>query len=592
MRRRMSGCVLVLILVVGFLNYRLSPAVAASPDDNAALANWLPATTVVYANVRTADFQKDVQTLVGIVGKLSGSPVPDPLPQLDAGLTQFLGRPASLAKDVLPWLGDHVAVGYILSDADMKALFSSPNSAQGLVVLVSVKDQTAGDAFFKETLAKVNQTTPNLKATPVQIGGAAATLYAGLQIALVQAKGFYAVGQPGGIFEMNQALELKKPPLRADAGFTATMKLLKSGNLMNAYISPRLYQGVFQGMGTFLTAGTSSTSSAKTLTAMQNIYGAIHGQAFVARIDGKTLRFDVEQSYDSAKFKVALQNLYGAGFKVTSLKLPALSALWAAKIPASALLAVGLSGGLSDVYQEFKDIISSASSSGLMPQSQADQAQNQIKQVEAYIQSQFQLELQKDVFSWMSGEATFYLTYNPDSVLNKVASASSSTAGAPFDITFMVKSGNMKKTADFIQKLTTGLKKIDTLTVTDAGHGFSTISSADGYAVSYGLSGNTFVLTTSSGLAGTLAALQGKAPLSGSAAWKNAQKTALPTSAAVMFVSGDALLATVKAMTPPAVLDTPQNQQSLKALGNIESMAVYASIDNSTSAFSVQLTLR
>src|SRR5438067_12460418 len=146
MRRRIFWIIVLLSLIAGTLNLRASP-VLAETDDNATFTDYLPADTIVYASLRTSDIQASVDTLLNLATTIGGAKPPDPYQQLDQSLTQFLGRPATFAKDILPWLGDHVSVGFVLSEAEQGNLLALPNAMNKLVLLAAVKDQAAGDTF-------------------------------------------------------------------------------------------------------------------------------------------------------------------------------------------------------------------------------------------------------------------------------------------------------------------------------------------------------------------------------------------------------------------------------------------------------------
>jgi hypothetical protein len=592
MKRRILGCFLLLTLVMASVNYRPAPVAAAplAQGDNAALADYFPTDTVLYANVRTADLRTNIDTLMALAGKLGGAPMPDAFQQLDAGLTQFLGRSASLEKDVLPWLGDHVGIGFILSDADMNSLttlMSGGGQNAKIVAVVEITDQAAGDAFLKETMTRVQTMDPVMKTNEMQVGGGTATVYASATYSILQAEGFLAIGTPAGITELVNVANTKPATLAADTGFVTTMGLLQPDNLSNLYISPRLYDGVFQLVGMMM--GSSSGSAGQQMQALKNVFTAINGQAYGIHLDSKTLRLDVVQSFDGARLKTALQGVYGTSGTISSLARPALSATWADKVPGNALLTVALSGGLSEIYQQVKDYVSNASL--LMGPAQASQAAKSFDQIEAMSKAMLDLDLQADVFSWMTGEVVFYVTYNPNSVLNTPTSSSSSAM--PFDFTFLIKTGDPQKTTSFIQKLNTALPKMGGVTIKDMGDGFYTLGpkSGDGY-YSYGLSSDTFVLTTSSGLAGTTAALKGTNALSASGAWTNARQGAPADSFAVGYVSMEQLVSTISAMTPANSTSSQSTQQMLTSLGSLESLAVSASITESSSAMSVQVKFK
>jgi len=206
MSRKLMLFVLTIALAFSTLSLRPTPTAAQNADSNTAFANLFPADTVVYGNIHTTDLQKTVDTFTALLDQLVGIKLTKPYQQVDASLTQFFGRDASVEKDILPWLGDNVAFGYILSDDDMKTLLSDPKSSnspanQKGVVVIAVKDQAAGDAFLKELLAALNKQATGLLSSDgqqVTLNGDSVTLYAGATFEILQAKGYYAIGTTKG----------------------------------------------------------------------------------------------------------------------------------------------------------------------------------------------------------------------------------------------------------------------------------------------------------------------------------------------------------------------------------------------------------
>ncbi len=590
MRHRLFCIFLLFMLIVGSTQVQPVAATPAAKDDNTAFADYLPADTLFYANIRTTDFQKNVNTVLDWVGKLTGSPLPvSPYAQIDQSLTQLLGRPASFEKDVLPWLGDHIAVGFMMAEADLSnpAILSSPS--QKLAVFVSVKDQAAGDAFLKDTLAKVQVTDATMKSSQVKVGSDTATLFTGASFSVLQAKGYYVLGLPAGITAVIDTLNGKggSATLSADPNFVSTMKLLQPDNLVNVYLSARLYTLAMLGMQAFMMNSPSGDNSAQQFAVIQGFLSAINGQAFGLRIDAKTLRFDVEQTYNNGKLKSAFQ---GIDSSIGDIKLPALSEKWTDQIPGNTLFVFAASEGLAQLYQDFKTTLPQILSMTASTKTQADQILSGINQAEGQIKLLYNLDPQKDVFSWMNGQFAFYVTYNPNSIL--VTQASSPSSAAPLDLTLLIKSTDVQKTTDFITKFNTGLKSMKDVTLKDAGNSFYTVSDKTGTGVSYGLSDDTFVVTTSSGLDAATAALQGKDTLSANANWTNAQKGKVEQAAGVVWMNFDAILSAVKASAPAGQEDSPQTRQTLTALGGLESFAVYVELGDNSGSSSIQLTFK
>src|SRR5215467_13286386 len=112
--------IILLLIALSVTVLGIGP-VHARPSQTTDLANadLLPADTALYFDFRAADLNDTISFIGGVYQKVAGTKMPDIFAQVDQSLTQTLKRPASWAKDVQPWLGDHITVGVSVSDAQV-----------------------------------------------------------------------------------------------------------------------------------------------------------------------------------------------------------------------------------------------------------------------------------------------------------------------------------------------------------------------------------------------------------------------------------------------------------------------------------------
>ena len=160
-------------------------AVHAKPTQTVDLANadLLSADTSLYFDFRAADLNDTLSFIGDTYQKVTGSKLPDIFAQVDQGLTQTLKRPASWAKDIQPWLGDHITLGLTVTDAQIAGMTSGSvsNAASSafipqFVVIISVKDAAAAAKFLKD-LAAASPSNPKFNTRTDTIGSDAITIY-------------------------------------------------------------------------------------------------------------------------------------------------------------------------------------------------------------------------------------------------------------------------------------------------------------------------------------------------------------------------------------------------------------------------------
>jgi hypothetical protein len=320
------------------------------------------------------------------------------------------------------------------------------------------------------------------------------------------------------------------------------------------------------------------------------IFKAINGQAFGIGKADKVLYFDFAQSIN----KEALASVYASmnlpGNLAEKLSANKISDKFTAQIPAKAL-AVVQAHGLADLYDGLKAGFQNMKNMAPMgPGMNYSQIAKSFTQLEGGFKLVFGSDLREDVLSWMNGDFAIYVTHDPNSTLSKTNRRSP----APFDITLIAETSDAAKTKAFLPKLGVGLKGAGKSTVVEAGPDLFTATTPEGVTLSYGLVGNTFVLTVGGGLETATAAIKGDGTLSTNAVWQQAQKTAILPTTQLWFVNGEELLAALKSMVPPDQLDKRGTKEPLALFGLFESATLTASplSDDGLSRGSLQITMK
>ncbi len=582
-----------------------APTSAASDVPNASL---LPADTAIFVDVRTAELTTTVNSVLDLVEKVTGSRPTNIYADINRGLTQALGREATFEKDVLPWLGDHLTIGIPVTDKQLADAASGSTQAgemfrnPDVIAILSVKDDAAAGSFMKELMGNLGKNNMTFNSRADDVAGNKATVWdqGGMCETtcgtVVQAKGFFAFGRTLTINPWLASLKAKKPTLAGDANFGKLLGALKPNNLVTVFLSPRFYQ--FQ-MSTVANTTARSRSGAATPEAgqtspawMKLALGAIQGQAFGLRHDGKLLALDVVQSIDMQ----ALAKLYqGIGLSDQAVKAftpKPIDAKLAGQVPAKAMVSI-IGGGLSGLYDGLKAALAAMSKAsanmGARGQQEIDQFDMGLRRIEAALKLAFDLDLRNDILSWMTGEFAVYVVYNPNSVLTKMPNSQ-----APLDLTLLVQTGDSAKTKNFLTKLNAGLTKNAKVTPESAGDNLYRVTPQNGPTLAYGLVGDTFLLTTSSGLDTARGAIKGDGVLSSSPAWKNAQASMVKPTGEVVFVNFSEIAPVVKAaMAAQSGVDRG-GEQAVALLNQFESLSVTGGVmqPDGLSSASIQLIFK
>ncbi len=593
MLKRTLGIVTLIALALALPGPATSPATAApsSAASDMPNAKLLPATTSLYVDIRTANLTQTVDSVLNFVQKVTGTQPANVWAQIDQSLTQELGRPVSFAKDIEPWIGDHLTVGLPLTDEQLTAIESGKSNANqifsnpNIIAILSIKDDTAAGNFLKELMSKLVTNGQNTTRTATVVGSQA-TIYeqkrdCGMSCqSLVQAKGFWAFGTTPAINAWLDGLKNKQPMLADDANFGKLMNALKPTNLVTFYVSPRffrLYGAMIQQMAAMSSAfGGQATPEA---TAQQNpmqimraFYAAIQGAAAGLHADGKVIALDGVEIINQNALAKVYKDMGFTDQAIQGLTPKPIDAKLAAQIPAKALFAV-IGGNLAGYYQGFKSGFALAGrlsrQMGQRNMAQMQQIEQGLNRFEAFLKVGFDLDIQQDILSWMSGEFALYTIYNPNSVLANMRGSQ-----VPLDITMLVQTSDTAKTKSFLTKLNAGLQKNAQLTAESAGDNLYRIEPQKGVTLAYGLSGNTFLFTTGSGLDTALAAVKGDGILSSSTPWKNAQAAMVKPTSQIWFLNVAQIAPLLKAFMALRGGSDRQAEQFITALDQFESLTI------------------
>jgi hypothetical protein len=611
---------IVVLVAIALALVGTSPVPTEAQATNWPNANLLPADTALYFDFRFADYEKTVNFVLDTVQKVTGTRPANIYDQANQSLTQVLGREASIEKDILPWIGDHITVGMIVTDEQLKKFETDRASAMlalsdpNVLVLVSVKNDAAASKFIEEVSGKAPAA---FQTTTDTIGPDKATLYKQTGPCesrkncgtLVVTKGFIAGGTSGAVDSLLTSLKTKKATLAQNANFEKLMKALKPNNLMTLYISPRLFQlqlamsqAMLSSMPSILAtqpAGGPATpaASAQSLDMLKSALGAINGAAIGAYMDKKVLGLDFVQSVNMEAMTKLYKDLGLSENIIKNLTPKAIESALAAQIPAKALAAV-ISSGLPQLYEGIKESLklSGKMMQGMMPGMPRgrgpdfEDIQKGFEQFEAALKAAFNLDLRQDIFSWMNGEFALYMLYNPSGSLAKMPNGQT----WPFDHTLLFQTSDAAKTKSFLTKLNAGIEKMAKLKPTSAGQDLYQIEPPNGPAIAYGLVGNTFLVTTGSGLNAASAAIKGDGIMANDPAWKKAQASMVKPTSQVWFVNFTQIAPLVKSIVALQNDQRASTKQGLAALDLLESASISGGVmlPDGMSVASMQIVLK
>jgi Protein of unknown function (DUF3352) len=513
------------------------------------LAALMPADTFLYTELRTSDLTTTVKALDGLLHKAN---IPSNLlGDFDRVLAQVLRRPATVEKDILPWLGDHIAGGVYLPDKALDAMFThtrypAKDTEPEVYLVGAVKDDAAADAFLKEMLAVAEKSGQKSKASEGKIGSDAATIYSddkGNPV-LAHWKGYFAFGGPS-ISRLLDTLRNKKPTLAADPSYQKISGTLKPDNVWMLYsrspitvpgyiltlalLGPAI-GGIFENIVADLnrtpvanpTATPTRTPTPTPAPMLFDLAGTIKTMGATGiglRMDSKMLALDFAFNVEPDR----LQHVFDI-LKVPAkvdLKTPArsISPKMADRISNKAVF-VMLGSDLAQISRNgltlgtaLQKAVEIMDRRPTPPGAGIDAG---YLQAEIGLKQYFDLDLDKDVLSWLGGDFGAYMVYDAKSDLKPSSSW-------PFDHVLLVETTDAAKTESAIAKVNMGLAKLSGSSPTQADNGMFTFqTSATGPGISYGLVKNTLVLSNGSGAKDAASVARGDGTLASDADWKEA----------------------------------------------------------------------
>lgn len=621
--KRWLSLLLLSAMVLMALQTGMSP-VAAAPSavaSNLANARLFPPDTALYLDLNTSDLANSIKAAQALAENLTGQKQDQAFASLDAQLTAILGHPATLEKDVLSWVGDHISIGLRIPDTVMTMSqtelekYAQSLTQPQIIIVVDVKDKKASDAFWDAALKAIEKSV-KLDTSTVDADGTTFNVVTGAiplipatvgtsgppqKYSLARGDKYLALGDADSISLMLDNLKNKKPAMADDAKFTKVTNALKDEALGAMYVAPRIYYLAFLGlvitqsqlvtMQSSLTAtGTpepaatpAGVSPDKQLAQVKAALGTIEGQALSIRRDGKSWILDTVSSVDIE----ALKKLYPTLSNAAALFAPKpIGGKLSGQVPDTSAVFVS-SSGLNNVYDVVKMALDT--SAAMNPTAETQQAKKQFEQVEAALTLAFDLNLRDDVLGWMDGEFAVYANYNPKSVLANV----SPNSKFPFDVTILVQTSQPDKAKTFLTKLNAGITKFNkgNTKITSLGNDMYSLKTGDGIEIDFGLIDKTFIITTASGLDKARAALKGDGVLSASTIWKSAQKNSLDLPNAMWFANMDPILTAAQALMPATASDS--DKRALAFLKMIESVSGTSSMPQpGMSVARIQVTLK
>ncbi len=613
--RKLLSLILLVVLTVGAVS--TAPTRTAVAASSPSLASVMPADVLVFAEFRTSDFTTTVNRLADIARK-AGAPVPENLyTDIDKSLTQALGRPATFEKDILGWVGDYAAVGVRIDPkvlvAELTGETSGGKGAQPeVVVLISVKDEAAADAFFKDVMAVTAKNGQAMTATKDTVGGEPVTIYANPKSEgqFARWKGYAAFGSSSTTNMVLDTLKNNKPTLADDPIYKKVMRLLKPDNLATVYTrsqltplfltlaltGPRIgntFSSIVDSLNGTLAPTPSPTPKPTVSPERVKLFDALlnYGSSAAAlRFDDKAIALDFANVVNADAEKTIIQTMGLPADFVSQMALDPLSGKMADHIPGN-VLAVGMGSGISKIYHGVRSLIAGlpkfmailGTSDQPMPNAGANFAQ-----FEQAIKTYLNLDVEQDVVSWMGGEFAAYMVFNPASDLGKT-----SRSQTPFDAALLIQSSDAAKTTSFITKLNVGLTRLAENAPTSVGENLFIFKAKDGSSLGYGIAKDFFVLANPSGLTGAVSAINGDGVLSSNPVWKDSMAVLPDKAQAVGFVNL-VELANIATKMVQANSSDPGSKQALALVQQFKSVIAYGSsnVSDGTSVGSIQLLFK
>ncbi|MEP7288570.1 MAG: DUF3352 domain-containing protein [Chloroflexota bacterium] len=515
------------------------------------LAAMMPADMSAYAELRTSDMPSTLVIISSLLKKTNLPFPPNLFSDVDRSMSQAFGRTASVEQDVLPWVGESAAIGlyvpeklidYGLTGRQYPASDPQPD----VLILATVKDETAADAFVQGLITAGSQPDHKLTASLDKIGTDTVIVYSDDKDDAVMArwKGYLAFGSHA-VSRLLDTLKNHKPTLADNPSYQKVTGMLKPNNLVTVYYRSLLISGaalaltgpaignifdnIVAGLQTPLGVPTATPTPTPTPTpapetlALADAFKNLGATAIGGYGDTKMLSLDVASYVDPANLTKVFALLKIPADVQVETPAPPISIKLADRIPDTAL-AVIIGSNLAQLIQngraaanavvKFNNLISRQPNSSTPDMNSIEATYGQI---EGTLKLGFDLDLSKDVLGWLDGEFALYMTYNPNSDL-------SSGGSWPFDNSLLIDTANGTDAANaenFLTKLNKGLPGMGVtlpVRVTRRLYIYNPTKDGTGPTIGYGLVKNGFVVSTGSGLkltANSAKAMQGDVTMDG-----------------------------------------------------------------------------
>lgn len=575
MFRRLSlALIIALVAVLGFNAVPVVPARAAVTS----LADLMPGDTGAYVELRTADLDKSINSVLDLFRK-ADIPIPVNLYEgLDKALGDALGRDFSVQKELLGILGDSVALAAIYSDSMLSSAGNTTRqTTPAILVALQIKDDTAADALLKEVFGLLEKQNVNVTTRSITFDGNPAKRHDNrlLKFSIIQGKGILLAGTTEAV---DSAL-LSSPKLGADPKYQKTMKLLPGNPTLKAFLGNRLYDYQFR-LSASVMPSTFSVDFAK----------VIDGIAFSVRGEGKQLAIDFAASLnveEAAKLPGGIGDAYTAGLGTVNTPV---SFKLADQIPKNAV-GVVYSSNLAQLYTSLKSQLVALSKGAAVPGLNVSEIEAGFENFESGLSENLSIDWQADVLPWLKGEYALYGVANPSGDL-----AISSKGDFPFDTVLILKSTDVVKTKATIAKLenlaaTVGLRPA---VLSEGLMIFNFPQSV--VRLGIGLVDDTVIITTGSGLTAAADAVRGKdatgakSTLLSSDIWKRASAQFPKNSIGAYYLDVTAIT-TLLSNLAPGKLDA-NAKIGVRFLSQIESAVIFGTgleSGTTTSSFIINL---
>lgn len=435
----MKKIILPLVLLT-VLALSVVPALATPTAQLNDLARYFPADTPVFiaSSIDTAYFE----TLDGLLARVAEIAPPGAIPitsisdALDMALADGLpGK--TFSGDIRPWLGDTLAIGVLdipmdepLSSRGALRRLNPGNGDAPFIMALAINDRAAATNFITSAMAANNSPAKQTEGDGFTLledpsdDETALVIRDDVILLSNQRDRLVKGGLPDGSLQGNPAF--------ADA----------FNNLPETDYNLTIYADVSPFIDEAL---ASDPEAAATMGALMPLFNSIGPVTMGGTIlDNTSLILDGAMTFDPATYaEVGLPSIF---------TLAPFDPGFAAHVPANAPLAIfGTSLNL-----QFENMLASFNMQADALGEEVEDMQEGLEQAQGAFTEFTGLDLQEDVFGWMTGNYALFIALNPE--LN-TSSAFGVFATVPADFGFAVEATDPVKAAALVEGLTQGLER-------------------------------------------------------------------------------------------------------------------------------------